>query len=232
MRRTEQQHHAIQKTRGMRVFWWFLMAWIGASAIGILLQNSVSHDTTWGIGHIPGLEDILDSFDRMFRMMGGVVVGMAWSARVAIKSCIYAFSPSHMSSSEHIWFPAALYTCQGIIRVWVYKAHMFFAVDTAVGHIMSDHVLLSSSIVAGLVCEIYLIYTSKSIRDRQTIGARLLYILAGILSIVLSLLIIHVYKTARYHHSPLETVASVLLGSILFKLTVYLTIHHHYTHVV
>ena len=214
--------------RCMVVIQWFLMAWIGAAVVGILLYESSGHrDESTAIHMV-----IMSAFDRIFKKMGGLVVAMAWSARVAIKSCMYAFSPTsgtRMSSSEHIWFPALLYTFQGIIRAWIYNVHLL-VVDATTGHMMSDHVLLSSSIVAGLVCELYLIVTSKSIRRQWSIGSLLLYILVGILSVLLCLLIIHVYTTARYHHSPWETVASILLGSALFTLTGHLSIRHQFHH--
>lgn len=210
-----------QRNESHRFVWWLLVAWVSASCVGILLQLALHASS--GI-EISFIEHVLDSFDKLFKMAGGLFVGLAWSARIVIKSCMYGFSHSSITSSEHIWFPAILYTFQGIIRAWIYKAHTVF-IDSA-GHLMSDHVFLSSSIVAGLVCEIYLIATSKILQSRKTLGTLLLYTLAGILSVILFLLIMHVYKTARYHHSPFETGASVILGSILFKLTMYLSLHH------
>lgn len=222
-------HHRVQ-----RIIWWVLVAWVCAACLGILFQLvfHIPHEIPDSVPRV--VEALLRSFDSLFKLVGGLFVAIVWSVRIAIKSVLYRSSVS-VSSSEHIWFPAALYTCHGMIRAWIYKTHsVFLQTHEALGHMMSDHVLLSSSIVAGLVCEMYLILTSKAVRDRRVMGTELvgqrfiIHTIVGTLSLVLALLIIHVYRTARYYHTPQETMASVILGSFLFKLTSYYSLSRRF----
>lgn len=230
-----------------------LIGWMTAACLGILFQILQTQPLRYDEGDTARMvvkhehqpkhigDTFLVSFDRIFKMMGGIMVGLAWSVRVAIKSLAYVFSPARtsMTSSEHIWFPAALYAWQGILRAWIYNMHTaWMQANETIDHMMSDHVLLSSCIIAGLVSEIYLLLTSE-IHVSSVLGGRLMrsmrdtplmvvvtciHVLVGILGSIIILLIFHVYRTARYHHTPMETVASVALGSVLFKLTSVLSV--------
>lgn len=157
-------------------------------------------------------------FDHVFARIGALFVGIVWMIRLVIKSLIHirtsafsSLSPTRIIHEEHVWIPAALYGLQGFIRAWFYRLH-----STLEEHIMSDHVVLASCVVAGLMCEIVIVLVSRAVikHTRLTMALKLL---AAITIMVSVLLCIEVYYTAKYHHTPKETLVAALLGFLCFQ---------------
>lgn len=157
-------------------------------------------------------------FDYVFARIGALFVGIIWLIRLCIKSLIHirtsAFSklsPARIIHEEHVWIPAALYGLQGFIRAWFYRLH-----STLEEHIMSDHVVLASCVIAGLMCEIVIVLVSRAV-TKHTRLTMALKLLAAITIMVSVLLCIEVYYTAKYHHTPKETLIAALLGFLCFQ---------------
>ena len=185
----------------------------------------------------------LQWFDRMFKKAGGLIIFVIWSLRTAIKHAIHGRRGSLGGNtstrltgihSEHVWLPGFVYLGQAGLRALVYHVHQagyfwlhpvewydaFFgqvSVPKDAPDIMSDHVLLASTVLIGLACEVALALGSRAIHTQQS-SSKLLIIAFTAAAFILALLVCgEMYFTARYFHSPTETLTAAVFGMALFQ---------------
>lgn len=188
--------------------------WCFGIGLGMLQYSQHKGGARKGTTHLT----FMRRFDAVFARIGALFVGIVWILRLCIKSLIHIrtsglpkLSSVGIVHEEHVWIPAALYGLQGFIRAWFYRLH-----STLEEHIMSDHIVLASCVVAGLMCEIVIVLVSRAVikHTRLTMALKML---AGITMMVSVLLCIEVYYTAKYHHTPKETLVAALLGFLCFQ---------------
>jgi hypothetical protein len=219
---------AMTRMRHISVIGVLLGIWMGAICLGILLQGESSES-----------KPVQTKFDKAFRAVGGLFVAIAWFVRVAAMKTgdiLRASKPSRLAGSSLVLAPGALYSAHAALRLFLYKAHTYLINTSAMaGHVMSDHVLLSSCILSGLLCELYLALqeggrgqgNTRRSRDNRTRGLlgdiigvhTLLHVYELTLIIAIVGLAAHAHITARYFHHWSETLTSVGLGGIAFKWT-------------
>lgn len=180
----------------------------------------------------------LQWFDRMFKKAGGLILFFIWSLRTAIKHVIHGrrntLSTRPGIHSEHVWLPGFVYLGQAGLRALVYHAHQagYFWLhpiewydalfgQVSVPHdapdIMSDHVLLASTVLTGLACEVALALASRAIHTQQS-SSKFMLVTFTAAAFVLALLVCgEMYFTARYFHSPTETLTAAVFGIALFQ---------------
>ena len=80
---------------------------------------------------------------------------------------------------------------------------------------MSDHVLLSSCVLTGLLCEVYVVLR-EAVRHR---GRRrvVLYAFGLVLVAVIVGLSMEVFATARFFHDWVDSLVAVGFGGLIFK---------------
>jgi len=170
----------------------------------------------------------LRHFDWLFRRAGPLVLFAAWLLRAAVKHFLHFGGDG---KKDNLWIPAAVYAVQASVRTIIYELHragVIFtphrwlspaAADTLHGHpphVMSDHVLLSATIVGGLACEAVLLFLSMAHR-RKPLSPLLLKGCVALTTVLAMLVCGETYFTARYFHPPSEIVAGAVLGLVLFQ---------------
>lgn len=189
----------------------------------------------WHAGNVAGLKPSelpLAAFDWVYRRVGVLIVFLAWGLRVIVKNVL---SISGDGPRDNLWIPAGIYGIQALGRSIVYELHRAGAIFSPcrwfevlsrtnkileeAPHMMSDHILLSSSVISGLTCEATLIFLSLVHRRRpwSPTALKLCAILATILSLLVSF---ESFYTARYFHPPQEIVSAAIIGLILFQIPI------------
>jgi hypothetical protein len=213
-----------------------LAVWLGAICLGVVRQGLGDAD--------PSSKPLPTRFDRSFRRIGGLFVAIALSIRVMLmKLTGMAGAPTRLlgvsvgSLPPASLLPGLVYSAHAAARAAIYHAHVYLIeTKTIAGHIMSDHVLLSSCVLAGLLCELYVVLReggrahregAQEARDKQDARkksarrrhALLLYANGALLGAVVVGMAMHAYVTARYFHHWSETLVSLGLGGLAFKWT-------------
>lgn len=180
----------------------------------------------------------LQWFDRIFKKAGGLILFFIWILRTSIKHVIHGrrdtLSNRPGIGSEHVWLPGFVYLGQAGLRALVYHVHQagyfwlhpvewydaFFgqvSLPQDAPDIMSDHVLLASTVLIGLACEVALALASRAIHTQQYSSKALLITFTAAAFVVALLLCGEMYFTARYFHSPTETLTAAVFGMALFQ---------------
>lgn len=165
--------------------------------------------------------------------MGASIVFLVWAVRATIK---HVLSVSGDGPRDNIWIPVGIYGFQSVGRALIYQLHRTGVIFTPrkwlnaalqakditsyeMKHIMSDHILLSASVISGLSCEAALIYMSLAHRRHPWSPAALK--LCAAFGIVLAALVcFESFYTARYFHPPEEIVTGAIIGLVVFQLPI------------
>ena len=169
-------------------------------------------------------------YDKAFRDWGGTFVALAFSLRMALARMIGqarslkgpSSTPGMSVTSVTSMSLAFVYSGHAALRALLYKLHVHLIKTKAIaGHIMSDHILLSSCVLTGLLCELYII-SREAVWHRGRRRA-VLYVFALLLVAAIVGLAMQVYATARYFHDWSDSLVAVGLGGI-FKWTAWRTV--------
>jgi hypothetical protein len=207
--------------------------WAATVSVGFLLLWAVSllsgavlyyNDTRrHPLSHATLYQSLLRGFESVFKRAGSLFVPIAWSVRVFMKLIIHGSTrnPSQGIQKEHLWLPGLVYAVQGMLRGLVYKLHVAWtATQENAEHIMSDHVFLGSCIMIGIATEVYILLTSNIMQSSSIVRWKRQLLVAVVGSVVVFmwiLLLIQVHHTARYHHSPKESLIGAVIGIVLFS---------------
>jgi hypothetical protein len=210
-----------------------VLVWVGAVCLGLVLQ---ARDD--GAGPVPRPAPSL--LDAAFKAFGALFVPIAWSMRMTLMRIIGSRSPvptpsAPATASASPTSPAArlapsslalLYSSHAALRSAFYRLHVHMMNTKVIaGHVMSDHVLLSSCVLAGLVCELSVVLTDAG---RHRGGRRaVLYAFGILLAFVVTGVALEAFVTARHFHGWADTLTSLGLGMGAFKYTAWKRVLHH-----
>lgn len=202
-----------------------LIVWVTAICLGLVLQAQDNGTTSLR-------KPAPSPFDAAFKTFGALFVPIAWSIRMIIMWIIgqrspIATSPASATASTPATSTTArlapvslalLYSAHAALRAAFYQSHVYMMKTKVIaGHIMSDHVLLSSCVLAGLVCELYVVLTDAG---RHRGGRRAVLYAFGILLVAVVIgMALEAFVTARHFHGWADTLTSIGLGGVAFKWT-------------
>ncbi len=209
-----------------------LVVWVGAVCLGLVLQ---ARDD----GARPVPKPAPSLLDAAFKTFGALFVPMAWSMRMILMRIIGSRSPvptppgpatasASPTSTAARLAPlslALLYSAHAAVRSAFYRFHVYMMKTKVIaGHVMSDHVLLSSCVLAGLVCELYVVLTDAG---RHHGGRRAVLYAFGILLVFVVIgVALEAFVTARHFHGWADTLTSLGLGVGAFKYTAWKRVLH------
>ena len=149
--------------------------------------------------------------DDMFRSAGGALIFGAWALRATLKQALHLRGDTR--AQQHIWWPAAVYAAQAIVRSAMYELHGLGVIFsprkwTTIArhaaldhlhppHVMSDHVLLAATVVGGLALEVVVLHLSVA-RMQYHRSPVLLRGLAAVMTMFAVLVSAECYYTAKY----------------------------------
>lgn len=206
--------------------WALLALWLGAVVLGIVLRAwdrprdvSLTDQLFGDLGreHRPSSSP----FDSLFRQAGSLFVFAALSCRVVLTrmlslGTVGGGASQRETNAPSVAFVAVLYSTHAALRAALYQLHVYLIrTKTIAGHIMSDHVLLSSCVLTGLLCELYVVLR-EAVRHR---GRRrvVLYAFGSVLVAVIVGLAMEVFATARFFHDWVDSLVAVGFGGMVFK---------------
>jgi len=206
--------------------WALLALWLGAVVLGIVLRAwdrprdvSLTDQLFGDLGreHRPSSSP----FDSLFRQAGSLFVFAALSCRVVLTrmlslGTVGGGASQRETNAPSVAFVAVLYSTHAALRAALYQLHVYLIrTKTIAGHIMSDHVLLSSCVLTGLLCELYVVLR-EAVRHR---GRRrvVLYAFGSVLVAVIVGLAMEVFATARFFHDWIDSLVAVGFGGMVFK---------------
>ena len=210
--------------------WALLALWLGAVVLGIVLRAwdrprdvSLTDQLFGDLGreHRPSTRPSSSPFDSLFRQAGSLFVFAALSCRVVLTrmlslGTVGGGASQRETNAPSVAFVAVLYSTHAALRAALYQLHVYLIrTKTIAGHIMSDHVLLSSCVLTGLLCELYVVLR-EAVRHR---GRRrvVLYAFGSVLVAVIVGLAMEVFATARFFHDWVDSLVAVGLGGLVFK---------------
>lgn len=190
-----------------------------SSPITVSLTDQLFGDL--GREHRPSTRPSSSPFDALFRQAGSLFVFAALSCRVLLTRLLSLGTVGGGASQKEtnapsVAFVAVLYSAHAALRAALYQLHVYLIrTRTIAGHIMSDHVLLSSCVLTGLLCEVYVVL-HEAVRHR---GRRrvVLYAFGSVLVAVIVGLAMEVFATARFFHDWVDSLVAVGFGGLIFK---------------
>ena len=219
-----------------------LVVWIAAICLGLVLQARDDGATSFR-----GRKPSPSPLDAAFKTFGALFVPIAWSLRMLLMRIIGSRSPAATSptlaatstsspTSSPTSLPnrlaplslALLYSAHAALRALFYQCHLYMLKTKVIaGHMMSDHVLLSSCVLAGLLCELYVVVSDA---DKHRGGRRAALVAFGILlAAVVIGMALEAFVTARHFHGWSDTLTSIGLGGVAFKWTAWKRVLRSYT---
>lgn len=190
----------------------------------------------------PGAFLPLAWFDKIFRAVGPLIPIVIIAARFAVQYWSVGMFQSNFLWRKNLIEPLVFYFCMSVLRLLIYWTHLRIERSSLMerlppsleepGHILSDHIVLGSSVIAILQVEAVFLFQewkkrqstfsgyqevnqSRSWRVPKFAGLKLVIF---IFFVLFGLTAFDMFFTALYFHPRLQSSLGLLTGLIAFHL--------------